>query len=76
MLKVHIASADVKIVQAAMQPLLTVIQTLRLKDASKCIAMAEDEGYALKNKKNIQGFMSREAKVYLVGIELWPTLVR
>ncbi|KAG8934676.1 hypothetical protein FRC02_009503 [Tulasnella sp. 418] len=66
---VHIASADLKSHTATLKPILLMVRSLRVNDISRCVALAEDEGYALKNKKNIHGYMTRETLAYLADIE-------
>ncbi|KAG8902592.1 hypothetical protein FRB99_004332 [Tulasnella sp. 403] len=62
----HIVSADLKMVRMTLRPMQIVIRTLRKLDSQKSIALTEDEQYARKNKRAIQGFMSGDAKIYLV----------
>lgn len=64
---VHIVSADIRMALATLGPLRGIIRTLRINDIKKCIAMAEDQSYVRKNKDKVQGFITSDAKVYLVS---------
>lgn len=63
----HIASGDIKLAQATLRPFKNVIRILTKLDVDKCIALADDQKYVRRNKDHVQGYMSREAKVYLTS---------
>ncbi|KAG8904461.1 hypothetical protein FRC01_008717, partial [Tulasnella sp. 417] len=63
----HIASGDIKLAQATLRPFKHIVRILIKQDANKCIALTEDQSYARRNKDQVQGYMSREAKVYLTS---------
>lgn len=63
----HIASGDIKLAQATLRPFKHIIRVFTKQDVDKCIALTEDQKYALRNKDQVQGYISREAKVYFTS---------